>query len=227
MTQSGKAGMSPIYTVNPPVNEIKEDMIEVRNRISKTFYNDLFQTASQYETRSNVTAVEWDMRKAESMVMLGPVLERLNFEVLKPLIERVFAIASRAGILPPAPPQIQGKHINIDFVSMIELAQSAASTAGIVRIFALAGQLGGIDPSAVDNVDIDFGIENMSHLLNNDPRLIRSPAQLQAIRQQRQQQQLQAERAAQAEQLAKSAKVAADTPIGQGKSALQAMIGTS
>jgi hypothetical protein len=226
MSASGKPGMAPIYTVNPPVNEIASDLALIQARIQRTFYNDLFKTASQYETRSNVTAVEWDMRKAESMVMLGPVFERLDYETLKPAMERVFNIARRAGLIPPAPAQVQGRNINVEFVSMIQLAQAAAATAGIDRIFALAGQLGGIDPSATDNVDIDFGIEKYNYLLNNDPRLIRSPEQLQAIRQQRQQQQAQAQRAAEAEQLARSAKVASETPIGQGQTALGAMIGT-
>jgi hypothetical protein len=129
-------------------------------------------------------------------------------------------------LIPPAPAQVQGRNINVEFVSMIQLAQAAAATAGIDRIFALAGQLGGIDPSATDNVDIDFGIEKYNYLLNNDPRLIRSPEQLQAIRNARQQQQAQAQRAAEAEQLARSAKVASETPIGQGQTALGAMIGT-
>jgi hypothetical protein len=63
----------------------------------------------------------------------------------------------------------------------------------------------------------------MSYLLNNDPKLIRSPEALASIRQRREQQQEQAQRAAQAEQLAKAAKVASDTQIGGGQSALQAM----
>lgn len=221
----GKPGFASAYQFNPEVKAIMEDLQEVKERIKTIFKNDLFQTISQYETRSNVSATEIDARRAESLVMLGPVLERLNYESLTPAVERTFNIAARSGILPPAPPEIQGANITIDFVSMLEQAQSAAATAGIERIFALVGQLGAIDPAALDNVDIDYGIEKMSHLLNNDPKLIRSPEALQAIRQQRQQQAEQQQRAAQAEQLAKAAKVASDTPLGQGKSALQQMVG--
>ena len=47
-------------------------------------------TASQFETRSNVTAVEWDMRKSESMIALGPALDRIDNEALSPTIKRVF-----------------------------------------------------------------------------------------------------------------------------------------
>src|SRR6266853_4394368 len=146
--------------------------------------------------------------------MLGPVLERLQTELLSPVIERTFAIAARAGILPPPPQEIQGKHIKIEYSSMLEQAQSAAASAGIERIFAVMGNLAGIDPAVVDNVDIDYGLDKMSSLLNNDPKLIRSPEQLQQIRQMRQQQQMQEQRAEQAEKLAKSAKVLSETEVG-------------
>jgi len=35
----------------PPVKEIMEDLNEVRDRIKRIFYNDLFQTISKFETR--------------------------------------------------------------------------------------------------------------------------------------------------------------------------------
>lgn len=224
LMSTGKPGFAPVYQVSPPVGEIMEDLKEVKDRIQKVFFNDLFRTASQFETRSNVTAVEWDMRKSESLVMLGPVLERLQTECFAKIHDRIFAIASRAGIFPPAPSEIQGKPIKIEFISMLEQAQDAASASGIERLFQVMGNLAGIDPAVVDNVDIDFGIDKLSAKLNNDPRLIRSPDQLAQIRTMREQKQAQAERAQQAEQLAKSAKVASETQVGGGQNALEAMI---
>ena len=220
---SGKPGFSSVYDTKFPVGEITEDLNEVRERLKKTFFNDVLNTASQYETRSNVTAVEWDMRKSESLVMLGPALERIDHEALKPIIERTFAVAARAGIFPPAPAEIAGKNMDIEFVSILQQAQQATAAAGIERLFAIAGNIAAIDPAGIDNIDFDYGLDKMSFLLNNDPKLIRSPEQLAQIRQQRQQQQMQAERAVQAEQLAKAAKVASETQVGGGQSALQAM----
>ncbi len=220
---SGKPGFSSVYDTKFPVGEITEDLNEVRERLKKTFFNDVLNTASQYETRSNVTAVEWDMRKSESLVMLGPALERIDHEGLKVIMERTFAIAARAGIFPPAPAEIAGKNLDIEFVSMLQQAQQATAAAGIERMFAIAGNIAGIDPAGVDNIDFDYGLDKMSYLLNNDPKLIRSPEALASIRQRREQQQMQAERAAQAEQLAKAAKVASETQVGGGQSALQSM----
>lgn len=222
---SGKPGFASVYDTKFPVNEITEDLNEVRERLKRTFFNDVLSPISQYETRSNVTAVEQDMRKAESLVMLGPALERIDNECLKPTVERVFAIASRAGIFPPAPPELQGKNLSLEFVSMLAQAQSATAAAGIERIFSIAGNIAAIDPAGVDVIDFDYGLDKMSYLLNNDPKLIRSPEALASIRNRREQQQEQATRAEQAEQLAKGAKVAADTQIGGGQSALQAMLG--
>ena len=59
------------------------------------------------------------MRKSESLVMLGPVLERIYDEGIKPVIERTWAMMVRANIIPPAPAEIQGKDMNIEFVSPI------------------------------------------------------------------------------------------------------------
>jgi hypothetical protein len=220
-----RPGFAPVYTNPPPIQEIKEDLEEVRDRIRRTFFNDLFQTASQFETRSNITAVEWDMRKAESMVMLGPVLERLQRELLRPCIERTFAIMARAGILPPAPAEIQGRNIDVTFVSMLYEAQKAASATGIERLLQMAGGLVGVDPAILDNIDLDTTLDIYSHLMQNDPRMIRSPAQLQQIRSQRQQQQQQAEQMQRAQALAQGAKTLSETQVGGGRNALQSMLG--
>ncbi len=224
-TASGKPGMASAYDTKFPIGEITEDLNEVRERLRKVMFNDLFQTASQFETRSNITAVEWDMRKSESMVMLGPVIERIDNEGLAPAIERVFATMARSRIFPPPPQEIAGVHMNVEFVSMLAQAQSAAESAGIDRLFALIGQVVGVDPGAMDKLDVDYAIDKYSTLLNNDPKLVRSEDAVAQIRQQRQQQAQQAQQAEIASKLAVGAKTLSETQVGSGQNALQAMAG--
>jgi len=221
---SGKPGFASVYDTRFPVAEITEDLGEVKQRLSQIFFNDVLRVASQYETRSNVTAVEWDLRKSESLIMLGPVLERIDNEVLRPVLDRVFNIAHRAGILPPAPPEIQNQMMTIDFVSMLAQAQQATKAASIERVLSLAGNIVGVVPEAMDNIDIDYSLDKYSSLLNNDPKMIRSPEALQAIRENRAKQQAQAQQAQTAELLARGAKnlAQADTT---GGNALTAMLG--
>jgi len=222
---SGKPGFSSVYDTKFPINELVSDLQEIRDRIKRTFYNDMFQVASQFETRSNVTAVEWDMRKAESMVMLGPVVERIDNEVLSVAVERIYAIASRAGIFPPPPPEIAGMEMSIEFKSMLAQAQEAAASSGIERTLSLAGNLAGVNPQVMDNINIDFAIDKFSQLMQNDPKMMRLPEEVAQLRQQRAKAQEQERQAAIAEQLAKGARTLSQADVGGGVNALQAMTG--
>jgi hypothetical protein len=205
-TSSGKPGIASVYDTHQfPVNEITEDLNEVKARLGKTFFNDVLMTASQYETRSNVTAVEWNMRKSESLVALGPAIDRVDNEALGPTIDRVFAMAARAGILPPPPPEIQGQMININYVSMLKQAQDATAAGGIEALLKVAGELVAVVPSAMDNIDVDYALDKYSALNNNDPKLIRSPEALAQIRADAKQQAQAAQQAQIAEQLSKGA----------------------
>jgi hypothetical protein len=226
-TTSGKPGIASIYDTKFPVNEITEDLNEVRQRLAKTFFNDVLMTASQYETRSNVTALEWDMRKSESLVALGPALERIDHEVLGPVLDRVFGIATRAGILPPAPESIQGQMINVEYVSMLQQAQQAAASAGIERVLQLAGGILPAKPDIMDKIDTDYALDKYSELLNNDPKMIRSPDAVAEMRAQRQQQEQAMAAAQQAQAAADTGKVLSETQVGGGINALQLMGGTA
>lgn len=221
----GKPGFASVYETKFPVAEITADIVDVKSRLSQVFFNDVLRVASQYETRSNVTAVEWDLRKSESLEQLGPALDRIDNEVLKPIIQRVFAIANRAGILPPAPPEVQGQMMNIEFVSMLSQAQQATKAQGIERVFTMAAQMAGVVPGAADNIDVDFAIEDYSALLNNNPKMIRSQAALAAIRKATQEQQQQAQQADIAQKLSAGAKNLSGADVGGGQNALQAMMG--
>ena len=221
---SGKPGFASVYDTKFPVQEITVDLQEVKARLSQIFFNDVLRVASQYETRSNVTAVEWDLRKSESLVMLGPALERIDNEVLRPVLERVFAIANRAGIIPPPPPEIAGQMMTIDFVSMLAQAQQATRAGSIERVLSLAGNLVGVVPEIMDNIDTDFAFDKYSSLLNNDPKMIRSPEALAEIRKQRASANAAQQQAALTNQVSQSAKNLAQADTS-GNNALSALLG--
>lgn len=200
--QTGK-GFSSVYDTKFPVGEMTEDLREVRERMKKIFFNDLFQPLSQYETRSNITAVEIDQRKAESLIMLGPVFTRTDVEALAIFVERTWDVMNRAGIIPPPPQEVAGAGMTVKFVSMLQSAMDASQANAIERVLGLAGNLAGIDPAVMDKINVDYTIDRYSHLLDNDPRMMRSDDQVAAIRENRQKQ-------AQAAQVAETASAGAD-----------------
>lgn len=225
MSQPNPA-MQPVYgSWKPELAAMTENLELIRQRLKVIFFNDLFQTISQYQTRSNVTAQEINIRKAEALVMLGPVIHRAQLELLSPSIERVYAICTRRGLFPPPPREIQGQDISLKYISMLSLAQQAAQTAGIEGVLNFVASLAPIDPAAVDTIDIDVAIQRYNFLMNNDPRIMRDPQAVAALRQQRQQQQAAAQQAEAAPKLAKAGLDASQIPVGGGLSAFDAMMG--
>jgi hypothetical protein len=205
---------------------MSEDLKEIQERIKLIFYNNLFQMISQFEPKSNISATEIDARRSEQMVLLGPVLDRIDNELLRNSLARIWGIVSRVpGILPPAPEEILNQPIEIEYLSMLSEALASNKGGSIERLFAQVGNLMTIDPAAGDNVDIDFGLDALASAWGVDPRVIRSPDALKAIRKQRAaQQQAQAQ---QQQMLAatQGAKNLATSPMGPGRNALQSLAG--
>jgi hypothetical protein len=218
------AGMKPIYTVLPPVQELMQDIKEIQERIKVIFFNDLFMMFQnlQAEPRS---AAAVDARREEKLVMLGPVLERFENEALDPAIDRIFGIMLRGGLLPPPPPELHGAFVKVQYVSMLAEAQRATGTAAIERVLATAGNLAGVDPTAMDVINVQECLQEYALLLAVNPKLIRSDAEVLAIQQKRAQD-AQAQQAMQAGMAAvQGAKTLSQTDVGGGINALQAMTG--
>lgn len=216
-------GVKPIYTVQPPIQELKEDIHEIQMRIKEIFFNNIFMMISQLETVR--TATEIDSRREEQLVQLGPVLERADNEALSPAVNRTFNIMARAGLIPPPPPEIQGRHVKVDFVSMLADAQNAVATAAIERVLQLGGNLVAVQPEIMDNIDTDEALQDYARRLRVLPKIIRSDEEIVAIRAARAKAQADANAMAAAPDLAAAGKTLSETNVGGGISALQSMMG--
>jgi hypothetical protein len=117
--------------------------------------------------------------------------------------------------------------INVEYVSMLQQAQRAAASGGIERLLSLAGNLLAAKPDIMDNIDTDYALDKYSALLNNDPKIIKSPEDVMAIRQDRAQQMQAQQQAEQIAALSQAGKNLSDTEVGGGVNALQAMGNTA
>ncbi len=216
------AGFKPAYTVQPNIQEMMLDIQQVQERIRQVFFNDLFMMISQLQTVRSATEI--DARREEKLIMLGPVLERFENECLDPIINRVFGIMMRGRLLPPPPPEIQGQEIKVQYVSMLAEAQRAASSAGIERVFAFAGNLAGVDPDVLMALDMVEAVNEYSSIMGVPPKLIRPRAEIEKMKAARARQQ-QAQEAMQVGMAGvQGAKLLSETDVGGGNNALQQMI---
>lgn len=204
------------YEVPLQIQALLADIQDVRDRVDQAFYKDIFMMIAG-SRNDRMTATEVAERHEEKMLMLGPVLERLNAELLDPLITMTFDRMVIANLLPPIPDALQGVELNVDFVSILAQAQRAISTNAIDRFTQNLGQLVVIKPELADKFDADYWADYYADALGIDPQLIVPSSQVAVIRQQRAQRQQQAEGIAAAQQLSEVAKNIA--PMGEMRSA--------
>ena len=219
---TNNAGFKPVFQINPPFQELMLDIKEVQERIKTVFFNDLFLMISQLDTVRSATEI--DARREEKLVMLGPVLERLESELLSPAITRTFNIMSRGGLLPPAPQEIANMPIEITYISMLAEAQRIASTSGMERLVATVGNMAGIQPDVIDNIDLDEFVSEYGSLLRVNPKIVRDREQVASMREQRNAQKQAQEGMQMAGGAVEGAKLLSETDVGGGRNALSMML---
>ena len=168
------------------------------------------------EQSVQMTATEVMKRNEEKMRLLAPVLGRLQSEMLRPLISRSFAILMRQGMLPPAPEDLQGLEIDIEYVSPLAKAQRGQDVQAIVQAMEILSPLNQLAP-VMDLLDTDAMAKHIADVLGVPSKVLRSTGEVEQLRQDRQQAQQAQEELNQAEQMAKAA--------GQATPALKEVMG--
>lgn len=150
-----------------------------------------------------MTATEVVQRNEEKMRLLGPVLGRLQSELLRPMIDRVFAILLRNKMFKPAPDFLAGQDIQIEYVSPLAKAQKTSELQSIMRAIEIFGSLSNVTP-VFDYVNMDNLITHLADIIGVPAKVLNSKAEVRNIRQQKQQQQDQAMQMQQLQQIAQA-----------------------
>lgn len=163
------------------------DIADVRNRINTAFYADLFLFLSNLNGKGDRTAREVVEIHEEKLLMLGPVVENTENELLQPKVDITFDAMIEAGILPPAPPELEGQELKTEFIGLLSQAQRAVSMGSIDRLVGAVASIAAAkqDPSVWDKVDTDKIVDKAATFLGVDPEVIRGDDEVQALRQQR------------------------------------------
>ena len=225
MTQNGE-GFKPAYEIPPQIQGIEMKIKECQQRINGMFYYDLWMMLDNLEGVQPRNQMEISERKQEKMLQLGPVLERLQSEMLTPLIVRVFNLMDRGGLLPPRPPEMIKTGWTPRYVSTLAEAQKAVDTSGIERVVGFVGSLAGARPDALDLLNIDEIIPGYSDMLGVSPKYIVPQDKVDALRAARAKQQQQQQAMQNGMALTQGAQNLSQVDVGGGQNAVQKMIGS-
>lgn len=237
----GQQGFRPAYEIKPDIQWQSMSIKDIQERIDSAMYADLFLMLANSDRRM-ITAREIEERHEEKLLQLGPVLERMNDELLDPLIDRVFSLMVRQskpywdGMLdgvppiPPPPEELAGMDLKVEYISILAQAQKMVGIQASDRLIAFAGQLlmAKQDPSVFDKIDTDQMIDDYAEMLGVSPNSTHDDDEVAQIRADRANQQRMAQMAQLAQpvdQMASAAKKAGETPVGDDESLLQRIAG--
>lgn len=215
----------PAYQVNPDMSGLLADIQDTRQIIDRCYFVDLFRMLQSINTRSMPVEAVIEM-KEEKLLMLGPVLERLNDEALNPLIDRAFSLMVRKNMIPQPPEVMQGMPLRIEYISVMAQAQKSIGLSSLTQAVGFISQLAQVKPEALDKLNIDEAIDSYAEMSGVSPTVILPQEQVDQIRQQRAQQQQQAQAAAMAQAAAQGAKTLSETQTSE-PSALTALAGAA
>lgn len=153
------------------IQYLMQDIQALREQVLRVFYADLLRMAD----RAKMTATEVVQRTAEQMRLFGPLIGRLESEMLGPMVERIFGILTRQGMLPSAPEEIQDKEFTVEYVSPIATAQKQQAANGVVQVMQLIGMFGPEVAAQIAQQNLDIGklFAWAWDLFNNDPDLLK------------------------------------------------------
>jgi hypothetical protein len=182
-------GFKPVYEINPRISELLESIQDGRQLTNECYFVPLFNMFSNINTRSMPIEAVNEMRD-EKMLQIGPVLDRLNDELLDPAIDRIFNIMNRRGMLPPPPEELQGQPLRVEYTSVMAQAQKAVGIGSIERFVGFIGNMAAAGfQQAADKLDVDQAIDEYGDMLGVPTTITKSDEQVQAEREQRAQQQ--------------------------------------
>lgn len=181
--------------------------IEMANQKRDAIRDGFYVSQLQLIDHRNMTAEEVRIRHQENMRILGPTYGRIQFELMNPLISRVYAILSNAikpvqvagdevqyiPLFPPAPESIQGLMIRPKYISPLAKAQRAAEIDSMMKVISTALTMAEASPEILDNIDFDAFIRRVSEIEGANTILMREERLVTKIRE--------ARYAAQAEQI--------------------------
>lgn len=154
---------------NPGVGQ---DVInDLRGKIREIFFIDQLQL----QEGPQMTATEVMQRTEEKLRLMGPLMGRLQSELLGPCINRVFGILLRQGKIPPVPEILRNQEFKIMYTSPIARAQEQTEANSIMRSIQVLEPFIKMDQNTIDNFNTDELTRGVFDMFSVSPRYLNPP----------------------------------------------------
>jgi len=223
--REGTKGFRKAHDVQLDLGNLIEDIRDIRNIIRRAYYEDLFLMIAQSDRRT-VTATEINERVEEKNFSLGPLLEQSNGDLYDPLIDIIYYLMDERGMIPPAPPELEGMEIKAQYISIMAQSQKMVGVSVLERYASFAAEIGTAtqDRRAMLKTRWDEMLDEYADRSGLSPNLTRTDEEVDEIMAQEAQQAQQARVLQGAEMAGKAAKSLSEAKLTED-SALKRLVG--
>lgn len=145
--------------------DIENERLRIRTEI---FFADIFDPLGDLK---QITATEAEIRNAAKMVPFAPIAGNLHDKLFRPIINRVYSILMRRGMLPELPAALaEEADYKVEFVSKIALSIKNIETLAWLQAKATIMEDAQVKPEVLDNFDFDYLDRNIALNHGVDPR---------------------------------------------------------
>ncbi|WP_278832398.1 portal protein, partial [Mitsuokella multacida] len=191
--------VKPLFQVQTDIGDLRTEITQLEDRIKEAYNANLFMMLNELEDKT-MTAREVIERNQEKMTVLGPVVQRMQYEFLSKIIERVYMVLDRAQVFPqPEDPAMQEmlaqQDIKIEYISPLAQAQKVAGLTNIEQFYAFLMNLAQANPNVIDKLNFPETVNRYADMLGTPVAILRTDDEYEKIQQEK------AEKQAQMEQL--------------------------
>jgi hypothetical protein len=166
------AQFRPAHLVNFNIRDMESKQDQVRDRIRRAFYEDLFLMMANSD-RKQITAREIEERHEEKLLALGPVLENLN-SVFDQLIDIFFMFMINQGLLPEPPEALDGMDLKVEYISIMAQAQKSVGIGQIERVTSYFMNTGQMFPNILKKFNELEAADEYAAIVGISPQIIRT-----------------------------------------------------
>lgn len=155
----------------------------LHRRIREAFFVDQLQLTQGPQ----MTATEVMQRTEEKLRLMGPLLGRIQMELLGPMIIRVHNILKRMGKFPDPPMELNEEDVKIVYTSPIARAQEQVEANGLMRAFSVIEPLMKYDPQSnmMDVFNTDEMAKGVFEMFSVNSKFINDDKTIKGIRKSR------------------------------------------
>ncbi|MEL6280010.1 MAG: portal protein, partial [Pseudomonadota bacterium] len=224
--------ITSMWEVRLDLQQLRELILETRDRIQQTFYNDVLSTflARQTVDSTRITATEAVELSQEKLTLFAPIAMRFVDELLIPLNEAAIAIMASVdmfeedGMVGAPPDSITGRDMDFEFTGILAQAQRLVQGGQIERFLSFVAGNAEVFPEMLDRVDPDDVVDEYADIVGAHAKLLVDKDEAKAARAARAERQQMAQAAEMARAGAGAARDLAAAPVDDGN-ALGALIG--